>query len=118
MKLPETIRVAHTDVNVEKWWPPSANANHRWGEFSTQENIIRVQVENRPFAEVLSTLIHEINHAIYYHWPIEDTDKEERICSILGTAWAAIFRDNPELIAFIAGEYQSFEEWVRVRRDA
>ena len=52
--------------------------------------------------KVLDTLLHELNHAVYWAYGMEDEDKEERIVGTMATAWAQIFRDNPEFVAWIA----------------
>jgi len=47
--------------------------------------------------QALEVLLHEILHAIFHVFVIKDEDKEERTVSILGTALACLFQDNPEL---------------------
>lgn len=47
--------------------------------------------------QALEVLFHEIMHAIFFVYVIKDEDKEERTVSILGTALACLFQDNPEL---------------------
>ncbi len=101
MQLPKSVRVSHVDVEIVEWSVPAANARHRWGEFCCQEQLIRIQVRNRQFYEVVCTLVHEINHVIYWAYELDDGDKEERICGALATGWAQVYRDNPEIIAFI-----------------
>ena len=51
--------------------------------------------------QVLTTLLHEINHAIFNLYHIVNEDEEEDIVTVLGVAWAQVYRDNPELIKFI-----------------
>lgn len=51
--------------------------------------------------KMVYTLIHEINHAIYWAYKLDDEDKEERIVSTFATAWTQIYRDNPALMDFI-----------------
>lgn len=101
MKLPKSVRVAHMDFEIVEWKTPAANASHKWGEFSVQEQLIRVQVRDRQFWEVVCTLLHEIGHAIFWAYEIREGDKEERIVGVFATGWTQIYRDNPELIAFI-----------------
>lgn len=98
--LPTSVRVAAFDVTIEDWTPIASHAAGRFGEFSNLEMLIRVDSSVNPM-KVLDTLIHEINHAIYWAYGIEDEDKEERIVGTMATAWAQIYRDNPDLLRFI-----------------
>ncbi len=126
IKLPKSIRVAHMDFAIEEWSPVIANANHRWGEFALAEQTIRVHVSDRQFYEVLATLLHELTHAICWAYTIrlgKRGDTEERMVSTMAVAWAQIYRDNPELISFIATEgrddRESMDEYAaRKRREA
>ena len=45
--------------------------------------------------------MHEINHAIFWAYCIQNEDKEERVVSTMATAWTQIFRDNPKILRFI-----------------
>src|SRR5690606_40211864 len=82
------------------WTTIASHAAGRFGEFSNLEMLVRVDSSVNPM-KVLDTLIHEINHAIYWAYGIEDEDKEERIVGTMATAWAQIYRDNPDLLRFI-----------------
>lgn len=48
----------------------------------------------------LDTLLHEILHAVYYVYHLDDKDDEERIVSTLATAMTGVYRDNPFLCAY------------------
>lgn len=122
MKLPKSVRVAHMNFAIEEWTSPSATANHKWGEFSVGEQMIRVQVEDRQFWEVVCTLVHEIMHAICWAYEIrlpsdKQGDSEERMVCTMSVAWAQVYRDNPELIGFIAsGDARETMEEYATRR--
>lgn len=123
IQLPKSIRVAHMDFKIEEWPVPASSASHRWGEFSISEQTIRVHVQDRQFYEVLATLLHELTHAICWAYTIRlgrRGDTEERMVSTMAVAWAQIYRDNPELIAFIAtgGDEMSFDEYMTERARA
>lgn len=100
MKLPTKIKVAAFDIDIEDWHHHSANAAHSYGEFSSQENKIRIDVTTNKI-KLIDTFIHEINHAIFWAYGIEDEDKEERVVATLATAWVQIYRDNPDILPFI-----------------
>lgn len=100
MKLPIKIKVGIFDYDIIAWEANSATANRRFGEFSAVENCIRVDVLAHKF-KVVDTLVHEINHAIFYVYKLEDADNEERICGTMASAWAAVYRDNPDLLKWL-----------------
>lgn len=102
MKLPSIIRVGAFDFRVEEWPSPAASAERKWGATSFTECVIRVQVVDRPPMFVLDTLIHEINHVIFWAYQLQDGDKEERIVGVMASGWAQVYRDNPGLLEFIA----------------
>lgn len=99
--LPSSIRVAAFDVAVVEWNHHAATAAGRFGEWSAIECCMRVDPTVNPM-KVLDTLLHEINHAIYWSYGMEDEDKEERIVGTMATAWAQIYRDNPKLVSWIS----------------
>ena len=100
MNLPSKVRIACFDVKVEDWNYISANANHAFGEFSVNEQLIRIDTTiNRML--IVDSFIHEINHAIYWAYGIDDKDEEERIVSTMATGWTQVYRDNPEVLEFI-----------------
>lgn len=99
--LPSSIRIAAFDINVYEWNHLSATAMGRFGEWSSIECCIRVDTAVNPM-KVVDTLLHEINHAIYWAYGLEEGDKEERIVATMATAWLQIYRDNPKLLTWIA----------------
>lgn len=52
-------------------------------------------------SKLVDTLLHEITHAIWWAYGLEDDDKEERIVRTMGAAWAQIWRDNPHLLGWL-----------------
>lgn len=100
LDLPKSIRVAAFDITVEEMDSKAATSKARYGEFSSLE--LKIRIEESGNIKTVDTLIHEINHAIYWAYNIEDGDKEERIVSIMATAWTQVYRDNPYLVRFIA----------------
>ena len=99
-KRPAKIKVACFDIDVIDFTQHEATLLARFGEFSALENRIRIDPAiNR--IKGIDTLLHELSHAIYWAYGIEDEDKEERIVGTFATAWTQIFRDNPDLLVFI-----------------
>lgn len=98
--LPASIRVAAFDFAVVPWHPMSSAASRRYGEFSAMEGVIRVDPQAGN-VKTCDTLLHEIGHAIWWAYNIQDEDKEERVVATTATAWTQILRDNPDLLRFI-----------------
>jgi len=47
------------------------------------------------------TLLHEIMHGVYWAYGIDDKDDEERVVSTMAAGLQQVWRDNPELMAWI-----------------
>ena len=99
-ELPKKVKVAAFDIKVRTWGHREADALERFGQFSAVEGAIRINGELSPI-KLIDTLLHEIGHAIYWAYGIEDEDKEERVVGTFATAWTQVYRDNPELLEFI-----------------
>ena len=108
IKLPKSVRVAAFDIEILEWHTHSANARSRFGEFSCVEQLIRID-ESMNDIQRLNSLLHEINHAIFWAYDMHDEDKEERLVSNFATAWAQIFRDNSDVLTFI--NQTVFPDW-------
>ena len=61
---------------------------------------ILIDVRRKP-SFIVDTLIHEINHAIFFAMNCVDEDKEERLITSLSTGQACVMRHNPELWAWL-----------------
>lgn len=101
-KLPNTVRVGGFDIRIELMSTHMAAGMQRYGEFSSIEQMIRLQREMSSRFQAVNTFLHEVNHAIFWAYGLEDDDKEERIVSTFGTAQMTLFRDNPWLTKWIA----------------
>ena len=100
IKRPTKIKVACYDIDIIDFTPHESAIKARFGEFSCLENCIRLDPSITRINQI-DTLLHEINHAIYWAYGIDDADKEERIVAAFATAWTQVFRDNPALLDFI-----------------
>lgn len=101
--LPKSVRVLHCDFAIVVESAAWAAANRRYGECSTVELTIRIDGSN-PFPwKVVDTVLHEITHAIWWAYGLEDGDVEERVAGTFGRAWTQIWRDNPDLLAWLSG---------------
>jgi len=100
LPLPKSVKVACYTIHLENWHPHSANASRRYGEFSSMEQLIKVDLSSTNDT-VINTLIHELFHAIYWAYSIMDDDKEERTVEMLATGWQQVMVDNPKLREYI-----------------
>jgi hypothetical protein len=100
-KLPPFVRVGPYDMTLAPTSGVKTFARRSVGEFSARELKISYAVEAPSKIDALDTLLHEINHAIFFAYRIYDEDKEERTVGMFATAWTQVYRDNPWLLEWI-----------------
>lgn len=98
--IPTTVKVGYRDYAIIDWNPAHAARASRYGECVHPEREIRVSTEHG-YREAAQTLLHEIYHAIFASFPVYEQDAEERIVTGLSACFAAVWRDNPGVIAWI-----------------
>lgn len=98
---PSKVKIGLHDYKIEVWPPHEASSAHRYGECNHVLHIIRVDTSHT-LVQSGETLLHEIIHAVYAVWNIEDDDKEERTVGGLSLGLATVWRDNPDVFAWIA----------------
>ena len=76
-----------------------------------QAGAIRFDGEMPSAAKMLDTLLHEIFHAIFWAYGIEDKDEEERTVSTMATGWAAFLRDNPAFNTWMTELLQQLQQF-------
>ncbi len=103
VSCPRSIRVGPYDIAVVAESATWAAANAKFGEFSAIEQAIRFDGEMPSAAKMLDTVVHEIFHALFWAYGIEDEDKEERTVGTMATAWVAFLRDNPAFNVWMMG---------------
>lgn len=101
MSCPRYVRVGPYDIAMIAEGAAWETANRRFGEFSTIEQAIRFNGEMPSVAKMLDTIMHEVFHAIFWAYDLEDEDKEERTVSSMATGWVAFLRDNPAFDAWM-----------------
>lgn len=94
-RLPDSVRVGAYDFRIVRWSSLEASAGMKYGECSTIEQNIKIQVNMPSRYKAVDTFIHELLHAMYWAYGVEDEDKEERIVGMLASAWVVFHRDNP-----------------------
>lgn len=50
---------------------------------------------------LLVILLHELNHALYWFFELDDSSPEERVVACMATGWATLYRDNPLLLKWL-----------------
>lgn len=102
IKRPTKIKIGAFDFSIE-YLPLNEEL---FGDFSYINS--RIRVENNLCGPILvDTILHEINHAIcrVYHVKIKEA-KEEKVVSVMASAWTQIFRDNPEFSKWMQKELE------------
>jgi len=99
--LEPSIRVGAFDISIKDH--PNPDRLDEWGNFSSRHQRIEISFDDLsgfPF-KFVDTVLHEISHAIWWAYGLEDDDKEERVVATMASAWVQVYRDNPWLIDFI-----------------
>lgn len=100
VSLPSSIRVAAFDIEIRQWTAHDGDDRGCFGEFSARQQSIRVDESLKP-QKLLDTTLHELNHAVWWAYNLDDEDKEERVVATYATAWVQIWRDNPEFLKWM-----------------
>ena len=99
--LPQYVKIGPYQFRLEMWTAQQAMGARRYGECSTVEQRISIQRDHVCPVRLLDTVLHEINHALFWLCNLGDDDKEEHIVGHLATAQVQLFADNPWLHTFI-----------------
>lgn len=103
MSCPRSVRVGPYDIAMVAETATWAAANRKFGEFSAVEQAIRFDGDIPSAAKMLDTITHEIFHAIFWAYSLNDKDDEERTVSSMSSGWVAFLRDNPAFNAWMMG---------------
>jgi hypothetical protein len=101
MKLPKKVTVGAYTFKIKRWSQEMTQDKDAYGQFLPRQMYIGLD-PNLTGTLLLDTLIHEINHCVFFAYNIHDKDEEERTVHTISTAWTQIYRDNPRLLKFIA----------------
>ena len=102
MILPKSVRVGYRDYAVNEYDARMAEAERQWGWHSSGLHEIQVRLSGLRDSEIANTLLHEVLHAAYQVADIKQGDDEERTVTAIANQLTQVWRDNPELIAFIS----------------
>ncbi len=105
IKLPSPIRISAVDVKMSLVKGIKEDLE-LLGDYKEDQGSYTIRVDaSIPPILLLDTLIHEISHAIIdiYHINLKGEVEEEQLVLQLGSAWAQIYRDSPELLDYMRG---------------
>lgn len=100
-KLPKKLKVAAFDIVVEPLTPVTSLAKNQQGLFNALLQRIEIMTPSIDGLNQLDTVLHEVFHAIYWAYNIEDRDDEERTVATLATGLTQVLRDNPQVLKYI-----------------
>jgi len=102
MKLPDSVLVGHRDIQIVKLSTNEALTDGIHGNYQSCTGTIQLNttLEDNHLREVL---LHEILHAIYDIYNIQDEDTEERIVSTYAPAMIKLFMDNKQIYKLLRG---------------
>ena len=72
------------------------------GLYHANSHSIDLEADMPSRVEAVNIVLHELGHAIWNIYSLPRRPKEERVVSVMGVAWAQVFRDNPKLLAWVA----------------
>ena len=96
LKLPDRIKVGPYQFFVREHDHAWLQETGMYGSCHVGTLTIDVVTTVDPIM-VLDSLIHEIYHAIYHTFDIEDADNEEKTVTLLSTGFTGVLMDNPKL---------------------
>ena len=76
------VIIGSRNYTIKDWEKEDAVVAHRFGQCDSNQGLIYVDNSLPPDKEAV-TLLHEIMHAIWVEWCLEDEDKEERTVDAL-----------------------------------
>lgn len=99
--LPQSVRIGYRTYAVKAISPIAATSREMFGECDNCLGEIRIRADLDPVKQA-NTLLHEVLHACWYVANVDDGDNQERTVTALANILTQVWRDNPELVAFLA----------------
>lgn len=101
LAFPTSVRIAYRDYTIIEWTELDSNNTNRFGQCKHNARQISVTLAYGT-REGASTLLHEILHAAWLLWSMANIPKEEEpFVEIFGDALSTVWRDNPDVFAWI-----------------
>ena len=102
--LPKTVKIGYSHYSIEiqddKWM----DENKAYGDQHGYKKVINI-CDSWEIAEVVDTLFHEIDHAIWEYRGLKAKELEETAITSLNTERIRVFLDNPQLYKVLGEIY-------------
>jgi hypothetical protein len=102
IERPTSIRIGALTYTIEWWDRKDEKITERFAEIDYVDSVIRVSYY-RPADRVVASLIHEVMHALAYHYRVTVPDggdlafNSEDLADYGGYGLLMVWRDNPEV---------------------
>lgn len=100
MNAPTRLKILHLDFAVEWIDAKHAAIDSNFGFTHTDHLVVSV-CKDEPAERQVEIMMHELAHVIWWLWGLGKKSKEEEIVTAIGRGYASIFRDNPDLVAWL-----------------
>lgn len=98
--VPPFVKIGWRTYRIEVWSPRQGISANRYGETAFSEGRISIDLQYGT-RQAAQTLLHEIFHGVHEAWKLAVGDEEERIVSAFGCGMSTVWRDNPDVLAWI-----------------
>ena len=96
----ESVRIGHRRYRIQEWSDAELVTTDSYGQCDKQRGIIYICTHLDAIV-VADTFLHEILHAVWHEYNLQDDDREERIVHTLATGLTQVMHDNPELLTWL-----------------
>lgn len=100
MRLPRRVLIGHRSYDIISWSRKASEQADARGQINPEPPAIRIATYLTPLDKV-EVMLHEIIHGILWKEDLAE-DIEEDVVTTLGEGLAQVFRDNAELLEWIA----------------
>ena len=94
------VRVGYRNYTIQPWTQAEVTTTQSHGQCDKMRGVIYVCTEDDPLV-VVDTLIHELLHAIWHEYGLDEKEDEERAVLMLATGLTQVLADNPHLCRWI-----------------
>ena len=95
----KSLRIGCRKYSVQEWADSEMMTTDSYGQCDKQRGVIYICTHLDPIV-VADTFLHEIMHAIWHEYNLQDSDQEERIVHTLSTGLVQVMLDNPQLLTW------------------
>ena len=95
--LPKSVKVGCYTYSIEIQDQPWCEEHGVYGLCDDESKIITI-VDNVDMDSTLNTFQHELLHALYYFFGLDDDHDEEQTVSALSSGLIMLYQDNPSIL--------------------